>query len=122
MEELKKEFTEPARQLWDAAVEYIDLRISALKLSIVEGLSVGLGGFLSMLLFVGLAIIGFTLMSMAAVLLLGELIGSYALAAFIMAMVFLTLAVLTLWLGRKFFMDALVRMFHKIFFADEKDE
>lgn len=56
------------------------------------------------------------------VLLLGDLIGSYAAGAFIVAAIFLVLLVVLFLLRDKLFLNGLVRMFVRLFFEEEGGE
>ena len=75
---------------------YLDLRLEELKLKVVAGLSVGVNGVLSMMLILMLGAIALAAFSFGTVLLLGDLIGSWTAAAFIIGGVFLAVLVVVL--------------------------
>lgn len=99
--------------------KYLDLRLDDLKLKAVDGLSVGVGRVLSLMVILMLAAIVLAAFAFGTVLLLGDLIGSWAAAAFIIGGVFLIalLAVLMVW--KKLFVDIFVKLFIGIFYENE---
>ena len=99
--------------------KYLDLRVNDLKLKAVDGLSVGVGRVLSLMVILMLAAIVLAAFAFGTVLLLGDLIGSWAAAAFIIGGVFLIalLAVLMVW--KKLFVDIFVKLFIGIFYENE---
>lgn len=121
--ELKDEFLQPVEDLAGKGREYVDKRIDLVKLSVIEALSRGLGRFLAGLAIVSLLIIIGTVLSLAGILFLGDLIGSYGLAALIVALAFILILVLVLVFRHKLFVDGFVRMFYSIFFdSDEENQ
>lgn len=116
------ELAAPAKELASSAKDYLDLRINELKLATVEALSCGLGRFLNGILLISLLIITSMLLSFAAILVFGELIGNYAIAASIVAGIFLIFTIILFALRKKMFVNSFVRMFTPIFFDDEKDK
>ena len=88
--------------------KYMDLRLEDLKLKAVDGLSVGVSRVLSMMVIIMLGAIVLAAFAFGTVLLLGDLIGSRAAAAFIIGGVFLiALAVM------------LLKLFIGIFYGNE---
>ena len=69
--------------------KYMDLRLEDLKLKAVDGLSVGVSRVLSMMVIIMLGAIVLAAFAFGTILLLGDLIGSWAAAAFIIGGVFL---------------------------------
>lgn len=115
------QFTRPAEDLSREAQEYIDLRLEDVKLRTVKGLSVTASKLVGMILLLGIAINLVLVLSFGVILLVGELIGSYAWAALGVA----ALLAVGLWiLVRKrdtLFRDTFVPLFVKLFFSDDDD-
>ena len=99
--------------------EYIDLRLDDLKLKAVDGLSVGVSRVLSLMVVLMLGAIVLAAFAFGTVLLLGDLIGSWAAAAFIIGGVFLIALVAVLLVWRKLFVDIFVKLFIDIFYGNE---
>lgn len=98
---------------------YLDLRLEELKLKVVDGLSVGVNGVLSMMLILMLGAIVLAAFSFGTVLLLGDLIGSWTAAAFIIGGVFLAVLVVVLFFWRSLFVNAFIKLFIGIFYENE---
>ena len=114
------EFTRPIEDLGKEASEYIDLRLDDLKLRTAKGLSMTLSKLLYMLLILFVVSIILTAVAIGGVMLLGELIGSYAGGAAIVAAFFLLILGVLLLLRKKLFRDTFVPLFVKMFFDDDK--
>ena len=99
--------------------KYLDLRVNDLKLRAVDGLSVGMARLFSLMVILMLAAIVLAAFAFGTLFLLGDLIGSWAAAAFIIGGVFLIalLAVLMVW--KKLFVDIFVKLFIGIFYENE---
>ena len=109
---------------WNEMIEedmrrYLDLRLEELKLKVVDGLSVGVNGVLSMMLILMLGAIVLAAFSFGTVLLLGDLIGSWTAAAFIIGGVFLAVLVVVLFFWRSLFVNAFIKLFIGIFYENE---
>ena len=115
------QFSRPAEDLSREAKEYIDLRLEDVKLRTVKGLSITASKLVGMILLLGLAINLVLVLSFGLILLVGELIGSYAWAALGVAVIL----GIALWiLVRKrdtLFKDTFVPLFVKLFFSDDDD-
>ena len=74
-------FTQPAENLSRKAQDYVDLRLDEVKLSAAKGLSISLSKLAGMILILGMATNLVLVLSFGLILLIGELIGSYAWAA-----------------------------------------
>lgn len=115
-------FIQPAEDLSRKAQEYIDLRLDEVKLSAAKGLSVSVSKLVGMVLLVGMATNLILVLSFGLILLVGELVGSYAGAALGVAV----LLGIALWiLIRKrdsLFKDTFVPLFVNLLFPDDDDE
>ena len=115
-------FSQPAEDLSRKAQEYIDLRLDDVKLRAVKGLSITASKLVGMILLLGLVINLVLVLSFGIILLVGELIGSYAWAALGVAVVL----GIGLWiLIRKrdtLFRDTFVPLFVKLFFSDDDED
>ena len=99
--------------------EYMDLRLDDLKLKAVDGLSVGVSRVLSLMVVLMLGAIVLVAFAFGTVLLLGDLIGSSAAAAFIIGGVFLVALVAVLLVWKRLFVDIFVKLFIDIFYGNE---
>ncbi|MBQ2566509.1 MAG: hypothetical protein II552_05075 [Bacteroidales bacterium] len=112
------DYSKSFENLSSDAREYIDLKVDDLKLRTVKGLSVTIGRLLWIILL--LSVVSVVLMTLAfgLVALLGDVLDSFAAAAFIVAGIFVVLGVVVWFLKGKLFTDSLVRLFAKLFFDD----
>lgn len=117
---MESRFTKPAEDLVSGTADYVNLKIDELKLRTVKGLSVALNKLLLSIMFLTLG--GIVLMALAfgGVLLIGKLIGDYAVGAFIVAAFFLLVMFILFLLRKKLFMSGLVKMFVGLFFEGEE--
>ncbi len=111
--------TNDAERIMAEAGEYVNMRINAFKLDMVENLSVVFCNVFGVVMFIilgGTALLGFT---GVLVYLLGMLIGS-VLWAVVIASGVLTIAALLLYFNRqRLFADQMVRMFSRMFFPEK---
>ena len=98
---------------------YLDLRLNELRLKAVDGLSVGVSRVLSMMLVVMLGAIALAAFAFGTTLLLGNLIGSLAGAAFIIGGVFLIILALLLIFWKRLFVNIFVKLFIGIFYEND---
>ena len=105
--------------LEDDIRKYLDIRLEELKLRTVDGLSVGVSRVLSMMVVLMLGAIVLAAFAFGTVLLLGDLIGSWAAAAFIIGGVFLIVLGVLLLFWRSLFVDIFVKLFIGIFYGNE---
>ena len=114
-------FSRPAEDLSREAKEYVDLRLDEVKLRTAKGLSVTASKLVGLFLILGVGISLLLVLSFGLILLLGELVGSYAWSAIGVAV----LQGVALWiLIRKrndLFKDTFVPLFVKLFFSDDDD-
>ena len=99
--------------------EYMDLRLDDIKLKAVDGLSVGVSRVLSLMVVLMLSAIVLAAFAFGTVLLLGDLIGSWAAAAFIIGGIFLVALVVVLLVWKKLFVNIFVKLFIDIFYEKE---
>lgn len=119
---MKNSFTEPAERLAESTAQYIDLKVDEVKVRTAKGLSIALNRLLVAILLLTLCSIVLMSAAFGGVLLLGDLIGSYAAGAFIVAAFFLLLLIVLFLLRDKLFLNGLVRMFVRLFFEEEGGE
>lgn len=116
----KNKFTAPVDKLVHKTTGYVNAQIDNVKLRSVKGLSQGTSAVASLLLIfitVGALV---TTLSFAVVLWLGELMGSYALAAFIMSGVLVIALVVLILLRKKLFKSNFISMYTDVFFQKEE--
>ena len=115
----KNRFTAPVDRLVHETTGYVNAQIDNVKLRSVKGLSQGTSAVASLLvIFITVGALVTTL-SFAIVLWLGELMGSYALAAFIMSGVLLIAIVMLVLLRKQLFKSSFISMYTDIFFQKE---
>lgn len=111
---------EVSRETMDADIrEYLDLRLNEMKLRMVDGLSIGVSRVLSLMVAIMLGAIVIAAFAFGIVLLLGELIGTWAGAAFIIGCFFLLILAIILLLWKRLFVNIFVRLFIGIFYEEE---
>ena len=112
-------FTQPAEDLSRKAKEYIDLRLDDVKLRTAKGLSITASKLVAFFLIIGVATSLLLALSFGLILLIGELIGSYAWSAIGVAV----LEGIGLWIliARRdhLFKDTFVPLFINLFFNDD---
>lgn len=113
-------FDRPLRDLATNAKEYIDLQVDDLKLQITKGLSLSLGQVLALVLAVVSLSIVLLALGAGCVILLGNWLGNFALAAFIVAGFFALFTLILFLLRNKLFVNGFVKLFTKIFFEEEE--
>jgi len=114
------DYRKPAENLASDVKEYVDLKMDDIKLKTAKGLSISLGRVITalILLFSGsLAIIALTL---ALVVMVGEIMGNYMVGAFIAFGVYLLLFLILFFLRKKLFVNGFVKMFIQIFFPEDE--
>jgi hypothetical protein len=98
---------------------YLDLRLNELRLKAIDGLSVGVSRVLSMMLVVMLGAIALAAFAFGITLLLGNLIGSLAGAAFIIGGIFLIILAMLLIYWTRLFVNIFVKLFIGIFYEND---
>lgn len=102
--------------------DYVDKRISLLKLHLVEELSRFTAGFAVKLGILYLLFFVFMFLSLAAAFFLGDLLGSNGLGFTLVAGFYLVMAVI-FWLSRRIWVEKpIIQAFIKIFFPKFEDD
>ena len=116
------QFSKPAEDLSREAREYIDLRLEDVKLRTAKGLSITASKLVGLFLILGVGISLALVLSFGLILLIGELVGSYAWAAIGVAV----LLGIALWIliskRNTLFKDTFVPLFVNLFFNDDDDD
>ena len=115
------QFTEPIEQLFQDSKIYLDKQLDNMKLRTVKGLSLGVSAIGGMLLVFAVASAFLLTISFALVMWLGELLGSYALSAFIVAGVLLIATVVLLLVRGKLFRNTFIPLFEGIIAPERED-
>ena len=105
-----------ASEIKDSVKEYLDMRINALKLQLIEYLSLITAKILFYILFFVLLSIALFFLGSTFSLWIGELLNSQAAGALITASIFLICCLIVFMMRRKIFVDSMVGMFSKMFF------
>ena len=104
------EFTKPIEDLGKNTADYVEARIDDLKLRTAKGLSLTLGKLLYMLLVLFIVSVILTALAIGGVMWIGELIGSYAAGAGIVAAVFIVILAVVILLRERLFRNTFVPM------------
>ena len=112
-------FSAPADNLVSETRGYIDAQIDNVKLRTVKGLSQGTSAIASLLLIFIVANALVLALSFALALWLGEVLNSYAGAAFIVAGILLLLLVVFILLRKRLFKNSFVAMYADVLFRKE---
>lgn len=114
------EFTRPLEDLSRNATEYVDMKVDELKLRTVKGLSVAMNELVAVVLILSVATIVIMAFAFGSVLLIGDLIGSYAAGAFIVSAVFLVLLIVLFSIRKKLFLNSFLKLFLGLFFSEDE--
>lgn len=114
------DFTRPVEDLGQKTTEYIDLRVDELKLKTAKGLSLTLSKLLYMLLVLFVVSIIMISIAVGGVMWIGELVGSYAGGAAIVAAFFLLVLGILVLLRKRLFRNTFVPLFIDLFFEEKK--
>ena len=108
------QLSEQAEKVLQEASGYVDARVEGVKVRTVKGLSQGISALSRLLLLVMLGSVLLLALSFAFVLWLGELLGSYALAAFIVSGVLLLIFAVCFLLRKRLFRNTFIPLFQDI--------
>lgn len=114
------DFTRPVEDLGQKTTEYIDLRVDELKLKTAKGLSLTLSKLLYMLLVLFVVSIIMISIAVGGVMWIGEMVGSYAGGAAIVAAFFLIVLGILVLLRKRLFRNTFVPLFIDLFFEEKK--
>ncbi|MCM1177959.1 MAG: hypothetical protein NC115_03110 [Bacteroidales bacterium] len=103
----------------DSTKDYMEMKADGLKLKATESLSLVFSKFLSLFVIIMVLMIVLVTIAFGGVLLLGDIIGSYAAGAFIVAGVFLIALIVLICLRKKLFLNSFVQLFIQIFYGDK---
>ena len=112
-------FTDPVEKLGHEVIGYVDTRVDDLKLQAAKGLSQGSGALAGLVLILVVVSALVLVLSFAGVLLLGEVLGSYAKAAFLVAGVLLLVVIILLLCRKYLFRNSFVGLFTGIFAPED---
>lgn len=112
-------FREPVDQLVQDGKRYVEKQLDSVKLRSIKGLSQGFSTVASLLLIFILGSVFTLALSFALVMWLGELLGSYVLAAFIVSGVLLVALVTCILLRGKLFKNTFVGAFRDVLEPDQ---
>lgn len=108
-------------KLTSEARRYLEMQVDAFKLKTVDGLAVGVSRVLVIMSALIVAAIVLAAFAFGSVILLGELIGSWAAAAFIIGGIFLIVLCVLVALRKKLFLNMFVKLFIGIFYETENE-
>jgi len=114
--------TEKIVDIKESVKEYLDMRISAVKLQIVEHLSIIMARIVFYVLLFVLFSIALFFIGSTFSLWMGELVGSEAAGALITASIFLAICLIIFFMRKKIFVNSMVGMFSKMFFEQRDDD
>lgn len=118
----KNKFTASIEKMGQEVKTYGDAKLNTLKLQTVKGLSQGISSATSYLLLFLLGNAMVLVLSIGLILLLGEPMGSYAAAAFIVAGALLVVFLILLLARKYLFRNSFIRSFADIFGTQEPEK
>lgn len=101
----------PLNSLSSVLGEYLGMRTDDFKKNIISGLSVGFSRFLSVLVLVMLLMIVLAVFAIGFIILLGDAIGSWSGAAFIIGGVYLIVLAVLFFSRKKLFLNMFTNLF-----------
>lgn len=101
----------PLNSLSSVLGEYLGMRTDDFKKNIISGLSVGFSRFLSVLVLVMLLMIVLAVFAIGFIILLGDAIGSWSGATFIIGGVYLIVLAVLFFLRKKLFLNMFTNLF-----------
>lgn len=118
---MAKTFLKPVENIVQEGRVYVDEQLENMKLRTVKGLSQGTSAITALLLIFAFVSILLLMLSFAFVLWLGELMDSYAQAAFIVAGVLLLILVVCILLRKQLFKNSFVGLYAGILNPKKKE-
>ena len=103
--------------LSSAIGEYLSLRTDDFKKNVIEGLSIGFSRVLSILVLLMLLLLVLAIFAVAFIMLLGEAIGSFSGAAFIVSGVYLIALAVLFFLRKRLFLSMFTGIFTGIVYS-----
>ncbi len=103
----------------DSTRDFMDMKTDEIKLKAVESLSLVFSKFLGLIVIIMVAMIVLVTLGFGGVLLLGDVIGSYAAGAFIVAGIFLIGLIILICLRKKLFLNSFVQLFIQVIYGDK---
>ncbi|MDD7454720.1 MAG: hypothetical protein PUK70_00475 [Bacteroidales bacterium] len=110
------DFAKQIEDLGQRAKDYADLQITDVKLRTVKGLSIALGKLVYIQVLILILAVLLIALAIGGLFLLGDLVGSTTVAAFIIVGIFLIAFIVLLLLRKRLFRDTFVPLFVKLFF------
>lgn len=114
-------FAKPAHELADSAQELAMMEVDSAKLKTAQALSGAFAKFFSIHVIILAALMFLLVLSGAIILLVGELVGSYALAAFIVAGLLLLVLIILFCRRNRMFRNGFVKIFISAFYPHESE-
>lgn len=114
-------FLKPVENLFDEGLVYVDEQVDNIKLRTVKVLSEGTTAVTGILLVFSILSVLLLALSFAFVLWLGEILDSYAAAAFIVAGVLLVILIVIMLLRKRMFKNTFVEMYNGIMNPKQKE-
>lgn len=99
--------------------ELLRIKTDELKLKTTRNLSIAFSRFFSLFVIMIMLMLVLLAFAFGGVLLLGDIIGSYAAGAFIVGGIFLVALIVLLCLRKKLFLNSFVRLFIKMFYGED---
>ncbi|MGN1045986.1 MAG: hypothetical protein ACI4QG_02715 [Candidatus Cryptobacteroides sp.] len=99
--------------------ELLRMKTDELKLKTTRNLSIAFSRFFSLFVIMIMLMLVLLAFAFGGVLLLGDIIGSYAAGAFIVGGIFLVALIVLLCLRKKLFLNSFVRLFIKMFYGED---
>lgn len=118
---MSNSFLKPVENLFDEGLVYVDEQVDNIKLRTVKILSEGTTAVTGLLLVFSILSVLLLALSFAFVLWLGEMLDSYAAAAFIVAGVLLVILIVIMLLRKKLFKNTFVDMYNSIMNPKQKE-
>jgi len=103
----------------DGKRDFMEMKADEIKLKATESLSLVLSRFLGILVIMMILMIVLVTSAFGGVLLLGDVIGSYAAGAFIVAGLFLIALIILICFRKRLFLNSFITLFIQIFYGDK---